>query len=432
MYPLTQNQPKALLPLGGKLIIDYIVEQITMLSEVNEIIVVSNQKYVTLFEEWSEYLECNIPITILNDGSITEEDCIGDMGDIYAAIYSKKIKEDVLIASGESCTFSPLLEAYQLFMENQCDTVCIQKPNSQSLMPDRLLPILDNENKVLYIEKINNISKSDAILSDICFVKADTLPLVDRYLYEGNDNYIYDDESSIYRLDSFLQWLSQERTLYAFNFDEKNCEINTIDEYEILRDKLGKSIGDTNSIIRENFNVFLVFVKVGALTFGAGYNMLPLLYKELAVKRKWVTVEEITDYFVISQCVPGLTVIKTSALLGYRYKKNSGALAAGLGVAFPVLGVSLLIAIFFDQLIEIEWVRHIFNGLQVAVLALVIEAVIQMWKTGIKKDVFCIIIFVVSVLSFSVFNISPILAVVIGGLSGLIIRQFAKEKKVVV
>jgi len=425
MYPLTKNQPKALLPLGGKLLIDYTIEQITMLPAVDEIIVVSNQKYIDLFEEWSKHIVCAVPIMVLNDGSISEADFLGDIGDIYFAMSNRKITDDVLIVSGECCVLSPLLEAHQLFTEKQCDTVFVQETNSKSFTLGQLLPIIDGEHKLLSLEKIKNISPPDVILSDMCFIKAETLPLIDRYIYEGNDQYIYDD-SSMYRLGSFLQWLCRERDLYTYDTKSVNHEINTIDEYEALRDNMSKTSGGNNR------DIFLAFMKIGALTFGAGYNMLPLLYKELAVKRKWVTVEEITDYFVVSQCLPGLTVVKTSALLGYRHKKGHGALAAGLGVAFPVLLASLLIAIFFDQLIEFEWVRHVFNGLQVAVLALVIEAVMQMWRTGIKKDIFCIVIFTISVLSFAVFNISPILAVVFGGLCGLVVRQFAKERKAAV
>jgi len=429
MYPLTKNQPKALLPVGGKLLIDSVVEQIAMLPEVNQIIVVSNQKYISLFEEWSKNIQSAIPITILNDGSISEVDSLGDIGDIYLALYNKEIKEDILVVTGGCYMSSALLKAYKVFMEKQRDMVCVQEATTHSFASYRFIPILDDDGKVLSLEKIKSTSPSDIISSDICFFKADTLPIFDRYVYEGNDQYIYEGDT-LYGLGNFLQWLCREKDIYAIYTNEETHEIKTIDEYETLRDKLGKSTGDIKSIIIEHFYIFLIFAKIGALTFGAGYNMLPMLNKELAIKRKWVTLEEITDYFVVSQCLPGLTVVKTSALLGYRYKKGLGALAAGLGIAFPVLVSSLLIAIFFDQLIEIEIVRHIFNGLQVAVLALLIEAVIQMWKTGIKKDIFCIIIFIISVFAFAIFNISPVLFVLFGGISGLIFRHFAKEKKV--
>ena len=82
MYPLTENQPKALLPLKGKAVIDYIVEQINKLPEVDTIYAVSNDKFYTHFCEWAKTAPTTIPIVVLNDGTTSNENRRGANGDI--------------------------------------------------------------------------------------------------------------------------------------------------------------------------------------------------------------------------------------------------------------------------------------------------------------------------------------------------------------
>lgn len=175
------------------------------------------------------------------------------------------------------------------------------------------------------------------------------------------------------------------------------------------------------------FRVFLIFVKIGSLTFGGGYTMLPLLHREIADKRSWATVEEITDYYAVAQCLPGIISIKAAALIGYKHSGTFGSVAAALGVAFPAVVASLVIAVTIDRLMEFEPIIHAFNGVRVAVLALVIDATIKMWKSGIK-DFTGIIIFFVALVSFVLLGISPVIPVVAGGLFGLVIRHNLKER----
>ena len=173
--------------------------------------------------------------------------------------------------------------------------------------------------------------------------------------------------------------------------------------------------------------IFLVFAKVGALTFGGGYTMLPLLHKEIAEKRGWNTIEEITDYYALSQCLPGLIAIKTAALLGHRRKGGAGAFAAALGVAFPALAASLLIAMYIEYLLAFEMARHALGGIRVAVLVLVTDAIIKMWKAGVK-GVWGVGIFVLTFVVFTFFSLSPALPIVFGAVCGLVIKQFVRER----
>ena len=79
-------------------------------------------------------------------------------------------------------------------------------------------------------------------------------------------------------------------------------------------------------------DLFLTFAKVGVCTFGGGYAMLPILQREVVEKKGWVTEEEVTDYFAIGQCTPGIIAVNTSVFIGYRQRGVPGGIAAALGV----------------------------------------------------------------------------------------------------
>ena len=72
------------------------------------------------------------------------------------------------------------------------------------------------------------------------------------------------------------------------------------------------------------FKLFIIFLKIGAMTFGGGYAMLPLLQKEIVEKHKLATEEELTEYYAVGQCTPGIISINTATFIGYKYKKISG------------------------------------------------------------------------------------------------------------
>jgi len=168
--------------------------------------------------------------------------------------------------------------------------------------------------------------------------------------------------------------------------------------------------------------LFYVFAKIGALTFGGGYTMLPLLQKDIVQKYKWTTYEELIDYYAISQCLPGIIAVNTVMLIGHKQKGVPGLLAAALGMIFPSLVIILIISVFIENFMQLEVVTHGFNGIQVAVLTLVINAAIKMWTSGVK-DKIGIWIFTISLAVFSFFSFSPIIMVVVSAVCGIIIKE---------
>ena len=133
--------------------------------------------------------------------------------------------------------------------------------------------------------------------------------------------------------------------------------------------------------------LFWAFFQIGALTFGGGYAMLPMIQKEIVEKHKWSTEEEILDYFAISQLTPGVIAVNTATFVGYKTKGILGGIFATLGVVFPSVVIITIIAAFLKNFMDLEIVQHAFAGIRVAVCVLITIAIIKLAKKNIKNNV---------------------------------------------
>ena len=168
-------------------------------------------------------------------------------------------------------------------------------------------------------------------------------------------------------------------------------------------------------------DIFLTFARVGGLTFGGGYAMLPILQKEVVEKRKWVSEADVMDYYAISQCMPGIIAVNTSLFIGNKIRRAGGSIAAALGVVFPSLVIIMLIAAFINNFSHLPLVQNAFAGIRVCVFVLIINAILKLGKSAIKDWVsgaMCLAIFLLTVLT----SISPIILVVAAGLLGVVFK----------
>ena len=88
-------------------------------------------------------------------------------------------------------------------------------------------------------------------------------------------------------------------------------------------------------MLKDFFEIYLLFFKMGAVTFGGGYAMLPILRTEIVDKRNWLKEEQVMDFYALSQGLPGIIAINVGTFIGYARKKKMGAIAAALGVVSP-------------------------------------------------------------------------------------------------
>lgn len=181
--------------------------------------------------------------------------------------------------------------------------------------------------------------------------------------------------------------------------------------------------------MKELINLFISFFKIGIMTFGGGYAMLPMLEREIVVKHKWVTMEEIIDYFAIGQCTPGIIAVNTATFVGYKKNKVSGGVAATLGVITPSIIIICILAGIIDAVSDNVYVQHAFAGISVAVCALLVQAVLKLTKSGVK-DVFTAIVAVVSFIISVVLGLSPIIIVILAGVASCVFKAISEKKNI--
>ena len=175
------------------------------------------------------------------------------------------------------------------------------------------------------------------------------------------------------------------------------------------------------------FKLFITFAKMGAVTFGGGYAMLPILQREVVEKNKWCTDEEILDYFAVGQCTPGIIAVNTATFIGYKTRGILGGIIATLGLVFPSI---VIISIIYNILAIFQsnaYVQYALSGIQVSVAALITVSVVKLAKKSIV-DYITAILAIASFVLMVLFDLSPILFVVGSILIGIAVSALKAKK----
>ena len=165
--------------------------------------------------------------------------------------------------------------------------------------------------------------------------------------------------------------------------------------------------------------IFLSFFAVGALTFGGGYAMLPILTREVVERRGWIDENEALDFFAIGQCLPGIIAVNTALFIGRKVKGTLGGVAAMLGVITPSVIIIIAIALVLNRFIDIPVVQHMFAGIRVTVAALIVSTVIKLFSQSVKNMlhiVVCVAVF--AVMTFA--KVSPVFVVLAAAIFGIL------------
>ncbi len=168
--------------------------------------------------------------------------------------------------------------------------------------------------------------------------------------------------------------------------------------------------------------LFLSFAKVGVMTFGGGYAMIPILEREIVDKQGWASSEELMDYYAVGQCTPGVIAVNTATFIGYKIAGVPGGIAATLGVVFPSVVIICVIAGILTNFADIPAVKSAFKAIRVCVCVLIFNAVLKLWKGAVKDKAGLVLFLIVFLLSLF-FDISPVVFVVFCALAGLILTK---------
>lgn len=185
-------------------------------------------------------------------------------------------------------------------------------------------------------------------------------------------------------------------------------------------------------------DLFFTFAKIGVCTFGGGYAMLPILQREIVEKGGWATDGELTDYFAIGQCTPGVIAVNTATFVGQKLKGIPGGIAATLGLVFPSIVIIMVIAAFLQNFADLPVVVHAFAGVRACVCALILSSVLKLRKNALVDKptviIFAIVLVLAVIGNFVAFDagtlwgrvlnflLSPVVLVVASGVAGLCIR----------
>tara|TARA_Y100000310_G_scaffold336055_1_gene419608 strand:- start:527 stop:1285 length:759 start_codon:yes stop_codon:yes gene_type:complete len=212
LYPLTEYQPKHLLPVVGKPIIAYVIEKIEKIEAVDQIIVVTNEKFYGHFLNWLSHFKSSKPVKVVNDGTFSADDRLGAIGDIKFVIENEKIEDDLLIILGDNIFDFELLEMYQTFVNEGKSVVSLYDVRKFKEATKYGVVELDgSSNLVGFVEKPEN-PKSTLCSIGVYFYPRNVLPLFDEYLNSGNSP-----DAPGY----FLEWLYKQTEVIGFTFDKK-------------------------------------------------------------------------------------------------------------------------------------------------------------------------------------------------------------------
>ena len=174
-------------------------------------------------------------------------------------------------------------------------------------------------------------------------------------------------------------------------------------------------------------DLYWTFAKIGAVTFGGGYAMLPILERELADKRGWTTLDELRDYFSIGQCTPGVIALNVSTFIGEKRAGVPGALAATTGFLAAPIAIILVIAAFLTNFADLAVVQHAFAGIRVCVCVLIVQAVLRLWKKSVV-DKFTLALYIVVFALNAFSSLLPVkvpaaVLVLLSGAAGILISM---------
>lgn len=232
LYPLTKTKAKALLPVSGRPIIDHIIEEIDTIQAVDQLIVISNHRFIDQFNCWAEDKKAKraelgkAPLLILDDQTMSDMDKLGAIGDIQFCIEQLNLNDDLLIVAGDSLFTFSLHAAWREFVRTGKDMIMVKEIDSQEDLKRFAVVLTDKNNDVIDMEEKPNQPKSNLACFAIYFYRKDTLPLIGQYLAEGNSP-----DAPGY----FPSWLYKKKPVHAYKFTGTFIDIGTPESYEDVR-----------------------------------------------------------------------------------------------------------------------------------------------------------------------------------------------------
>lgn len=233
LYPLIKNTAKPLLPVAGRPLIDYLLDEIRDVPDLKEVLVVTNKKFCADFETWAgEKKNPHVGIRVINDGTTSPEDRLGAVGDIHFVLKNNPVSDDLLVIGGDNL-FDFDLAAYIRFAQENRPAVTIGVYDIGDLKDARKFGVVNVDDKgkvVAFTEKPDNPTSSLIAMCFYYFPQA-SLPLLSDYIQQSNKT----DKAGDY-----IHWLTERSTVFGFQFKGKWYDIGSIETYQEAQERFKK------------------------------------------------------------------------------------------------------------------------------------------------------------------------------------------------
>ncbi len=227
LYPLTKDRPKPLLRIGGKAIIEYLLEKFNAMPEMDVVYVVTNEKFATIFRQWADGVNSaagfHFTVEIVNDGTTSNETRLGAIADIQFVIEQKDVEDDLLVAAGDNIFQSDFIDLQRFFREKKSTVIVAQELHDPERLTQRGVVKFDETNRVIDFQEKPQRPPSNFVCPALYLHPAAHVALYKAYLSQKNNR----DAPG-----HFIKWLYREIDVYAFVMDKPAIDIGTLEVYE--------------------------------------------------------------------------------------------------------------------------------------------------------------------------------------------------------
>jgi glucose-1-phosphate thymidylyltransferase len=222
LQPLTLNTPKSLLPIGGRPIMDRIMDKLSLIKGWDELYVITNAKFYDNFVKWARGTSFKDKISVINDGTTSNENRLGAIKDMYVVMEEKAIDDDLLVVAGDNL-FEFNIPAFMEFAgSNDGVSIALYDIGSTDLAGDYGVVKLDSSDMVVDFEEKPQNPKSTLISTGIYYFPKNKLPFIHKYVTM---------QSKLDAPGYYIGWLSREDKVYGFKFIEDWYDIGNIESY---------------------------------------------------------------------------------------------------------------------------------------------------------------------------------------------------------
>ncbi len=222
LYPLTENTPKPLLSVAGKPILEHIIRKLESIQSLKKIYIVTNDKFEQHFRKWLEDFDSERPIEIINDGTKSNDDRLGALGDIHHLISLKKIDEEILVVAGDNLFELSMIDVFNYFKKTKSNILVLYDVKDPELAKHYGIVEVSN-NLVVNFEEKPVSPKSTLASTGIYIFPKKTISLIKKYIAQGNNP----DKTG-----SFIEWLHKREKVYSYITDKKWYDIGNVDQLE--------------------------------------------------------------------------------------------------------------------------------------------------------------------------------------------------------